>query len=104
MLFNIKADGKDISFVTVSVVDKDGNECPDATNQLTFKVNGAGTYRAVCNGDQTSLELFHLPTMKLFSGKLVVLVQSKENAGEITLDVTGKGLLPGKLNLKSINL
>lgn len=100
----IMADGKDISFVTVSVVDKDGNECPDATNQLSFKVSGAGTYRAVCNGDQTSVELFHLPTMKLFSGKLVVLVQSKENAGDITLDVTGKGLESGRLNLKSLNM
>lgn len=69
---SLSADGKDISFVTVSVVDKDGNFCPNATNQLNFKVTGAGSFMAVCNGDATSLEMFHLPTMKTFSGKLVV--------------------------------
>lgn len=98
----INADGKDLSYVTVSVVDKDGNLCPDAAKQLNFKVTGAGTYRAVCNGDATSLEMFHLPTMKTFSGKLVVLVQSSEQAGEIKLEVEGKGLKKGKLNLTSM--
>jgi beta-galactosidase len=97
----ISADGKDISFVTVSVVDKNGIPCPTASNQLQFKVEGAGTYRAACNGDATSLELFHLPTMKLFSGKLVVLVQSKEQAGNITLEVKGKGLKTGKITIHS---
>jgi beta-galactosidase len=98
----ISADGKDLSFVTVSVVDKDGNPCPTATNQLTFSVKGAGTYRAACNGDATSLEQFHLPTMKLFSGKLVVLVQSGEKAGDIALEVKGKGLQTGELKLKAV--
>ena len=70
------SDGMDLAFVTVSVVDKDGIPCPTATNELKFNVKGTGSYRAACNGDPTSLELFHLPAMKLFSGKLVVLVQS----------------------------
>ena len=99
----IKANGEDISFVTVSVVDKNGIPCPTATNQLKFKVTGHGTFRAVCNGDATSLELFHLPTMKLFSGKLVVLVQSKKEEGTITLKVSGKGLISEKIFLNSIN-
>lgn len=97
----IKADAKDLSFVEVSVVDKNGIPCPNATNQLKFKVKGEGTYRAACNGDATSLELFHLPTMKLFSGKLVVLVQSTNQSGTIELSVTGTGLKSGKLNLNS---
>lgn len=97
----LQADGKDLAYVTVSLVDGDGNECPDATNQLQFKVKGAGIFRAACNGDATSLEQFHLPAMKLFSGKLVVLVQSKETGGEILLEVSGKGLKSGKLNLKA---
>ncbi|MCQ0111667.1 beta-galactosidase [Zhouia amylolytica] len=97
----IKADGKDLSFVTVSVVDKDGNPCPTATNQLNFKVKGAGAYRAACNGDPTSLELFHQPTMKLFSGKLVVIVQSTHESGPIELKVTGKKLKSGKIALNS---
>ena len=97
----IKADGKDLSFVTVSVVDKNGIECPTATNQLKFKVEGNASYRAACNGDATSLELFHLPTMKLFSGKLVVIVQASKKEGDIELTVTGKGLKTGKLSISS---
>ena len=98
----IKANGEDLAFVTVSVVDKNGIPCPTASNQLEFKVKGKGTYRAACNGDATSLELFHLPTMKLFNGKLVVLVQSTNEAGDIELIVTGKGLKTTKLSLTSI--
>jgi len=97
----LSATGKDLAYVTVSVVDKDGNPCPTATNQLSFKVEGAGTYRAACNGDATSLEPFHQPTMKLFSGKLVVLVQTAEKPGSIQLQVTGDGLKPGMLTLNS---
>ncbi|MCR8666814.1 DUF4982 domain-containing protein [Aestuariibaculum sp. M13] len=98
----IKANGEDLAFVRVSVVDKNGVPCPTATNQLEFKVTGKGTYRAACNGDATSLELFHLPTMKLFSGKLVVLVQTTKEAGDIQLKVSGKGLKTGQVMLKSV--
>lgn len=95
----IDADGKDLAFVTVSVVDKNGIPCPTATNQLNFKVKGVGTYRAAANGDATSLEMFHLPTMKLFSGKLVVLLQSSHQPGDMQLTVTGKGLKKAKINI-----
>ncbi|WP_434036506.1 beta-galactosidase GalB [Formosa sp. 4Alg 33] len=97
----IKADGKDLSYVEVSVVDKNGIPCPIATNQLKFKVTGKGRYRAACNGDATSLEQFHLPTMKLFSGKLVVLVQSTIEPGKIELTVSGKDLKTAKVILNS---
>ncbi|MCU0404360.1 MAG: beta-galactosidase, partial [Chitinophagaceae bacterium] len=97
----LKADGEDISFVAVSVVDKDGNLCPNATEQLQFSVKGAGTYRAAYNGDATSLDPFHLPTMKTFSGKLVVLVQSAKQAGDIELTVSGGNLKQGKVVLKA---
>ncbi len=97
----IRADGKELCYVTVSVVDKDGNPCPNATNALSFKVTGEGTYRAACNGDATSLEMFHLPTMKAFSGKLVVLVQSSQKPGEMQLKVSGKGLNTGVITIAS---
>jgi beta-galactosidase len=99
---HITADGNDLSFVTVSVVDKKGNPCPTASQQLNFKVTGKGTYRAACNGDATSLEMFHLPTMKLFSGKLVVLVQSTTELGTIGLSVKGQGLKEGNIVLESV--
>ena len=59
----IKADGKDLSFVTVRVVDKEGNLCPDAQHLIKYSVKGAGTYRAGANGDPTSLELFHVTVL-----------------------------------------
>lgn len=86
----IQADGNDLSYITVSLVDKDGNECPTLDDELTFEVSGAGTFKAACNGDATSLEPFTKPQMKLFSGKLVVTVQSTKQAGTITLKVTDK--------------
>ncbi|TXK49353.1 glycoside hydrolase family 2 protein [Pontibacter qinzhouensis] len=97
----ITADGQDISFVTVSVVDEKGNPYPLSNDQLTFSVSGNGKYLAACNGDATSLEQFHLPTMKLFSGKLVVLVQSTTKPGNIKLSVKGKNLKAAELLLQS---
>lgn len=86
----LKADGMDMAFVTVSLADKDGNPCPTATDQMAFEVSGAATFQAACNGDATSLEPFTQPTMKLFSGQLVVVVRAKKEAGRATLTVTDK--------------
>lgn len=97
----ISANGKDLAFVTVKIVDKDGNLCPMADNQLSFKVKGKGWYRAGANGDPTSLELFHKPTMKAFYGMVTAIVQSEEEAGEITLEATAKGLKKGVLKIVS---
>ena len=98
----IAADGQDISFITVTIVDEDGDPCPLADNQLNFNVTGSGKFKAVCNGDATSLEMFHLPTMKAFSGKLVVLVQSNAEPGEIQLNVSGDGLEAASMTLQAI--
>lgn len=85
-------DGKDLAYVTVSIVDKEGNLCPVADNQLHFKVTGAGSFKAVANGDATCLEPFHLPTMKTFNGKLVFIVQSGEKAGTIKATVQAENI------------
>ena len=82
------SDGQDLAFVTVSLTDKKGTLIPDAADQLQFEVSGAGTFRAVCNGDATSLESFTQPTMRLFSGQLVVVVQAGNKPGKLTLKVT----------------
>ena len=97
----LEADGEDMAFVSVRVVDKDGNFCPTAQHQLTMKVTGAGKFKGVCNGDPTSLEVFVNPTMKLFNGELVVGVQTSKQAGDIVLKVSGKGLGTSTITLKS---
>lgn len=86
----IAADGCDLAFITVSLTDKNGTLCPDADNQLEFKVTGAATFNSVCNGDATSLEVFTEPTMKLFHGQLVVVVQASTAPGKATLTVKDK--------------
>ena len=86
----LKADGADLAFITVSLTDTKGNLIPDANDQLTFEVKGAGTFEAVCNGDATSLEPFTKPTMRLFCGQLVVIVRSAKHAGTLTLTVSDK--------------
>lgn len=97
----LKADGKDLSFVTVRVVDKDGNLCPLADNQISFKVKGKGTYRAGANGDPTSLESFQEPKMKVFSGMMTAIVQTTEEPGRIVLEATAKDLNKAILSLTS---
>ena len=86
----LQANGNDLAFVTVSLTDAKGNLIPDAADQLTFEVMGAGRFEAVCNGDATSLESFTKPTMKLFSGQLVVIVRSSKQPGDIRLKVTDR--------------
>ena len=88
----MKADGKDLCYLTVRVVDKDGNICPDAANLLKFSVDGAASYRASANGDPTCLDLFHLPQMHAFHGALTVILQAGETPEDAVLKVSGKGL------------
>ena len=60
----------DVTFVTVSIVDKDGNLCPDADNRIDVEIVD-GEFLGICNGDATSLESMKQPTMKAFHGQLV---------------------------------
>lgn len=96
----ISPDGKDISFVTVRVVDKDGNLVPDDGRLLNFKVTGAGSFRAAASGNPASLDAFHLPRHHAFSGQLVALVQSAERAGEAVLTVSAKGLPSASIRIQ----
>lgn len=67
---SLQADGKDLAYVTLRIVDKDGNLCPNDGRLVSFKVKGAGKYRASANGDPTCLDLFHKPEMHAFGGML----------------------------------
>ena len=95
----ISSKGEDLSFVTVSVVDKNGTQCPTATNKMKFEVSGAGKYRAACNGDATSLVAFNSTEMPLFSGELVVVVEGLKR-GTAMLSVSADGLPTAKLPIE----
>ncbi|MFA6701257.1 MAG: DUF4982 domain-containing protein [Dysgonamonadaceae bacterium] len=98
---SIKSDGNDLSFITVKVVDKDGNLCPDANMSATFSVSGEGFYRAGANGDPSCLDQFHLPQMHFFSGMLTAIVQSTDKAGTIVFEAKAKGLKSGKIKIST---
>lgn len=96
----IKADGKDLAFINVKIVDKDGNFCPDETREIKFKIKGSGSYKAAANGNPASLESFQAPFMKLFSGQLTAIVQSAENPGTIIFEASAKGVKSAKIKIE----
>ncbi len=99
----LSADGKDLAYLTVRVVDKDGNLCPFDSRMVNFSVKGAGTYRAAANGDASNIDLFHLPKMPLFAGQLTAIVQSGDAAGEIVFTAKAKGVKAAKVVLRSLS-
>lgn len=98
----LAADGSDLSYVTVEIVDSDGNLCPWATDVVTFDVEGAGFNAGVDNGSPISLEMFKSDSRKAFYGKALLIVQSNGKKGSISITATAPGLQPASLNLESI--
>ncbi len=88
----ISADGRDLSFVTVKVMDKDGTMVPYADNLVNFKISGDGKIVGVDNGSETSHEPFKANYRKAFNGMCLVVIQSNEKAGKIKLEAESKGL------------
>ena len=97
----LKADGEDLCYVNVSLVDKDGNPVPIDSRLVKVKVTGAGSFKAIANGDPTCLEPFQQPQMHLFSGQLTVLVQAASQPGDITVEVSGKGVKKAIMKIKT---
>lgn len=98
---HLTADGKDLAYINVRIVDKNGNLCPDEMREVRFRVTGAGSYRAAANGNPISLESFQLNKMKLFSGQLTAIVQTAEEAGAIIFEAQADGVKSALLQLNS---
>jgi beta-galactosidase len=97
----IKAGGKDVSYITVSVVDKQGNPVPLADNLIKFDIEGAGILKGVDNGCQTNLEPFTARQIKLFNGLALGIIQSNSKAGRIIVNATGNGLQSARIILSA---
>ncbi len=97
----ITADGRDLSFVTVEVTDKDGNLCPNADNLVRFNVEGEAFIAGVDNGSPISHESFKAPQRKAFYGKCMVVLQNNGKAGNIRLTATADGLKDEVVALKA---
>lgn len=88
----INANGEDLDFVTVKVVDKDGVLAPDATNLINFEVSGNGKLEAVDNGNPTSLESFKASSRKAFYGLCLAIIRPSGSKGEIKIKASSPGL------------
>jgi beta-galactosidase len=92
----IRADGRDLAFVTVRVVDEKGQLAPRASNRLKFEVEGPGEIVATDNGDQTSFESFQAAEREAFSGLCLVIIRARpDQGGQIRLIASSAGLQTG---------
>lgn len=84
-------------YVVAEVVDRDGNLCPNAENQLFFDVTG-GTIAGVDNGSQTSMERFQANHRKAFFGKCIVVVAPNGN-GPVSIKARGVDLEDAEMEM-----
>lgn len=97
----IAADGRDLSFITVEVMDKNRQLVPRADNLIQFEIQGEGIIAGVDNGCQTSHEPFKAHYRMAFHGKCLVVIQSTRKAGSITLMASSDGLESARISVKS---
>ena len=98
---SIKSDGKDLSFITVEVLDKDGIVVPTADNYIRFSIDGAGSIAGTDNGDPTDSNSLKKPERKLFNGKALVVIQSGKSAGTVRLKAESENLKSGEIKIKT---
>lgn len=95
----IKSDGKDLSFVTVKVLDAEGNLVPNADNLVSFTIKGKGILAGVDNGSQSSMESFKEPQRKAFHGLCLAIVQATQSSGLVTFTAQSAGLKSASITL-----
>lgn len=98
----INADGSDLSFITVMITDPEGIIVPDADNHVSFNIEGPGVIAGVDNGLQTSHEPFKASYRNAFNGLCLVVIQSLEKTGQITLKASSEGLTGSTMDIKVI--
>jgi len=98
----ISADGKDLSFITVRIADKDGLTVPRSDNKLEFSIEGPGEIVATDNGDPTNMDSFASKERNAFNGLALVIVRSVAGkAGTITVKAKSAGLTEALVTIKS---
>ncbi len=92
----------ELAYVRARILDKDGNLCPHAADEVSFTVSGAARFKGVCNGDPTSTEPFVLPRMRAFHGELVIVVETGRSAGTARIEARSPGLHAAFVELDAI--
>ena len=98
---SLVGDGKDLAFLTVTALDRDGREVKNANNRITVTVGGSGQLLGLDNGDSADFEPYKTTSRRLFSGKLLAVVAGGKGQGPVTVEVTSPGLAPARLTLKA---
>jgi beta-galactosidase len=96
-----KADGKDLSFVTIKVLDKDGNLIPNADHLINFKLEGEGEITAVDNGSPISHEFFKANHRKAFNGLALAIIKAGTEASKLSLTASAEGLQSDTITLET---
>ena len=97
----IKSDREDMSFVTVRILDIEGNLCPNSENLVEFELKGEGEIVAVGNGNPATTELFQSNQRKAFSGQCMVYIKASSSPGEIILKAKSDGLEGADITIQS---
>ena len=98
----IAADGKDLTFISVTALDKNGVPNPQSDNHIQFSIEGPGKIVAADNGDPTDMEAFRVHDRHLFHGKCLVIVQSERGApGRILLQASSHGFVRSEVSIES---
>lgn len=97
----LKANGEDLSFITVKITDAKGNLIPYADNLVNFEIKGEGFIAGVDNGLQTSMESFKASHRKAFNGMCLVIIKSTQKKGNIQLAANAKGLKSDTIIIQS---
>jgi beta-galactosidase len=99
----IKANGQDLSFVTVTIADKNGLLVPRSKNRVHFDINGPGEIVATDNGDATSFESFQSHERNAFNGLCLVIVRAKAGeSGKIMLRATSEVLAGAEIPITAV--
>jgi beta-galactosidase len=98
---SLEADGQDLSFVEVELLDNDGNRSYTAGNLVQFELEGPGKIVAVGSSNPMSPESYQAPHRKAYQGRCLVVVKTTREAGEIILTASSEGLQSANLTLES---
>ncbi len=97
----VRSDGEDMAFITVRIIDEEGNFCPLADNLVNFRAEGEGIIAAVGNGNPISLESYQTGHRTAFHGLCLVVLKSTHNAGTIRLHASSAGLKDDSITIKT---
>ena len=96
-----QAGGRDLFFLRIGTLDEEGNPVENACDRVEVRVSGAGRLIGLDNGDSTDYDSYKGTSRRLFNGKLLAIIQTNAVPGEISVEVTGKGLKSASLICKS---